>query len=234
MSAPQAKHGAPSWDQLIDVADQLAECGVLNVGITGGEPLIRGDLLPLLDELRMRDIAVTTLYTNGWLADEALLDALEERRMRPAFQLSFDGVGQHDFLRGVDGAEERTLEALSLLQERGYLVSVSMCLHRGNVGTIAETVRFMGSLGVLSLKIAPMMELGAWADPEMRPLYLTEDEAQQALCDYIPQYFEDDAPMDIMLGGCFSFGGKPGPGESTTCGRAPRKRRPERSRAACC
>ena len=205
MSAPQAKHGTPSWEQLIDVADQLAECGVFNVGITGGEPLIRGDLLPLLDELEKRDIAVTAIYTNGWLMNKALLDALEERRMRPAFQLSFDGVGQHDFLRGVDGAEDRTLEALGILQERGYRVSVSMCLHRGNVGTIAETVRLMGSLGVLSMKIAPMMELGAWANPEMRQLYLTEDEALQAYCDYIPQYFEDDAPVDIMLGGCFMF-----------------------------
>jgi len=185
--------------------------GVFSVGITGGEPLIRGDLLPLLDELKKRDIAVTTIYTNGWLMSKALLDALDERRIRPAFQLSFDGIGQHDFLRGVDGAEERTIEVLGLLQERGYRVSVSMCLHRGNVGTIAETVRLMGSLGVLSLKIAPMMELGAWANPEMRQLYLTEDEALQALCDYIPQYFEDDAPVDIMLGGCFMFrrGGKP-------------------------
>lgn len=205
MSAPHAKHAEPSWEQLMDIADQLAECGVLRVGITGGEPLVRGDFLPLLDELKKRDIAVTTIYTNGWLVDEALLDALEARRMRPAFQLSFDGVGQHDFLRGVQGSERRAVHAFRLLQQRGYQVSTSMCLHKRNVGTIRETVTLLSSLGVTSLKVSPMLELGEWTSPETQELSLTQEEVQEAFCTYIPQYFEDDAPVDIMLGGSFSF-----------------------------
>ena len=205
MSAPKAKHGAPTWEELMNIADQLAECGVAKVDITGGEPLIRGDFLPLLDELIKREIAVGTIFTNGWLVDEALLDALEERHMHPAFQLSFDGVGQHDFLRGVEGAEKRTLNALRLLQERHYSVSVSMCLHKGNADTIRETVRLLGSLGVRSMKVGPMMVLGEWAQPEMKELYISEEEAYSLFCEYIPQYFEDDAPVDIMLGGSFMF-----------------------------
>ncbi len=205
MSAPSAKHGAPTWEELINIADQLAECGVFTVGITGGEPLIRGDFLPLLDELNKREIGVSTLYTNGWLVDEALLDALDERHLHPGFQLSFDGLGHHDFLRGVEGAEEQTLHALKLLQERKYNVSVSMCLHKNNADTIRETVRLLSSLGVRNMKIGHMMELGEWAQPEMRELYLTSDETNEIFCEYIPCYFEDDAPVDIMLGGSFMF-----------------------------
>lgn len=205
MSAPQAKHGAPTWEELIDIADQLAECGVFTVGITGGEPLIRGDFLPLMDELNKREIRVSTIYTNGWLVDEALLDALEERHIHPAFQLSFDGVGQHDFLRGFKGAEEQTIHALRLLQERNYYVSVSMSLHRGNAHTIRDTVRLLGSLGVRSMKIGEMMELGDWAQPDMKDLHLTLDETYKLYLDYIPEYFEDDAPVDIMLGGGFMY-----------------------------
>ena len=47
MSAPKAKHGAPSLKEILDVADQMAECGIFQVGITGGEPLVRQDLLEL-------------------------------------------------------------------------------------------------------------------------------------------------------------------------------------------
>ena len=211
MSAPHAKHGSPSWEQLINIADQLAECGVFRVGITGGEPLIRGDFLPLLDELAKREIIVTVIYTNGYLVNETLLDELEKRHMHPAFQLSHDGIGQHDFLRGVEGAEERTINALKLLQERDYDVSVSMCLHKNNVSTIRETVRLMRSLGVRNMKVDPMMPLGEWAQPEMQKLYLSPAEANEAFCNYIPRYFEDDAPVDIMLGGAFEFDKGRGP-----------------------
>lgn len=205
MSAPSGKHGSPSHEELIRVADMLAQCGVFRVGLTGGEPLIRADFLALLDALREREIAVSTLYTNGWLVDEHLLDELEKREMHPQFQLSFDGVGWHDFLRGVPGAEERTLSALRLLHERGYRTAVSFCLHRKNAHTLRETIRLLASLGVSSVKTGSMMELGEWAREEMRELQLTPAEEQEIFEHYIPQYFEDDAPLSLMLGGSFVY-----------------------------
>ena len=205
MSAPDGKHGSPSYEEILRVADMLAECGVFRVGLTGGEPLIRSDLLRILDALREREIALTIIYTNGWLVDEKLLDALEERRMHPNFQLSFDGVGCHDFLRGIPGAEERTLNALRLLNERGYNTSVSMCVHKKNAHTIRETVRLLASLGVTSIKCGSMMELGEWAKEEVKALQLTRTEEQQIFEGYIPQYFEDNAPVAIMLSGAFMY-----------------------------
>ena len=205
MSAPHAKHGSPSRAQILRVADQLAECGVFSVSITGGEPLVRGDLPEIIDLLNEREIRLETLYTNGWLADEKFLDMLEARRVHPVFQLSFDGVGCHDFLRGVPGAEERTVRALRLLQQRGYDVSVSMCLHRKNASVLRETVRFLASLGVSSLKCGAVMDLGEWKGPEAEALKLTREEELALYCDYIPQYFDDGAPLGLMLSGAFMY-----------------------------
>lgn len=111
MSAPHAKHGSPSHEQIMAIVDQLAECGIFRAGLTGGEPLIRGDFWEIADALKERGIGISIIYTNGWLVDEALLDGLEIRGFHPAFQLSFDGIGWHDFLRGVPGAEGRTVKA---------------------------------------------------------------------------------------------------------------------------
>ena len=205
MSAPTGKHGSPSYEEIVRVADMLAECGVFRVGLTGGEPLIRSDLLRILDALREREIALTIIYTNGWLVDEKLLDALEERGMHPNFQLSFDGVGCHDFLRGIPGAEERTLNALRLLNERGYNTSVSMCVHKKNAHTIRQSVNLLASLGVSGVKCGSMMELGEWAKEEVKALQLTRTEEQQIFEGYIPQYFEDNAPVAIMLSGAFMY-----------------------------
>lgn len=199
MSAPHARHGSPTKEQLLAIADQLAECGIFTVGLTGGEPLIREDLWELIDALSEREIGVSIIYTNGWLVDEGLLDKLEGRNMHPNFQLSFDGLGWHDFLRGVPGAEKKTIAALKLLQERNYNVSVSMCLHRKSRGTLRETVKLLASLGVKSVKCGGMMALGEWTNPEVHDLQMTRREELEMMETYIPQYFADDAPLSIML-----------------------------------
>lgn len=210
MSAPHGKHGHPTFEQLVYMADQLAECGVHQVGITGGEPLIREDFLKLLDVLNQREIRLTTLYTNGWLVNENLLDELEKRSLHPSFQLSFDGLNQHDFLRGIEGAEEKTLQVLKLLHDRGYNTSVSTCLHKKNLAGIRETVNRMAELGVSFMKISPNMELGEWMSPEMKSIHISEEKFLEAVCRYIPQYFADDAPVGIMLQGAFMFTKKTG------------------------
>ena len=205
MSAPSGKHGNPTHAQLMETMEQFVECGIYQVGITGGEPLIRPDFLEIVQELIRRDIGINCIYTNGWLVNEKLLDSLEAMGIKPPFQLSFDGVGQHDFLRGINGCEERTLNALRLLQQRGYAVNVSTCLHKGNIHTIRETVKLMASLGVRSMKISASMVLGEWASPELRELSLTKTEELEAFEKYIPEFFEDGAPLSIMLAGTFSY-----------------------------
>ena len=205
MSAPHAKHGSPTHEQIIEIADQIAQCGIFRVELTGGEPLIREDFLDIIDALAERDIGISTIFTNGWLVDEKLLDALDARKMHPSFQLSYDGVGKHDFLRGIVGAEERALRALKLLHERKYLISVSLCLHKGNADVLRESVKLMASYGVMSMKCGTMMELGEWTADEVKGLQLSREEQIEVFEKYIPQYFEDDAPLRIMLADTFMY-----------------------------
>ena len=84
MSAPHARHGVPSHEQIIAIADQLAECGIFQVGLTGGEPLIREDFLEIIDALNEREIGIAVIYTNGWLVDEAFLNELDRRQLKKA------------------------------------------------------------------------------------------------------------------------------------------------------
>ncbi len=205
MSAPHAKHGMPSKEELLNVVEQLAECGVTSAEITGGEPLMREDFLEIVEALLDHGITIPTIYSNGWLVDEKLLDALEARGLKPSFQISFDGLGHHDFLRGVPGAEKHAAEAIKLLRQRGNTVSVAMCIHRGNASSLRETVKFLASLGVRSMKCGTMMDLGEWSDPELADLKLSPQEELEVFEQYIPQYFEDDAPLSIMMSGAFLY-----------------------------
>ena len=52
MDAPEGALGELSTQQAFDLIDQMAECGVLQVDITGGEPFVRKDFWQLVDRIR--------------------------------------------------------------------------------------------------------------------------------------------------------------------------------------
>ena len=177
-SAPDGLLGEPPLEKCLDMVRQFSECGIDSVELTGGEPLIRGDFFRIVDELLSRNIHVGCVYTNGWLIDRAFLDEMKARGMKTAFQLSFDGVGYHDWMRRVPGAEERALDAMRLLREYGHRFSAAMCLCRENVGSVWETARLLEKEGCEGLKLQRAMPQGEWLDqPEH---YLSDDELLEA------------------------------------------------------
>lgn len=123
MSAPHAAQGEPTWDQLMTMLDAFERCGVRNLQLTGGEPMVRKDFWDLVDAILERGLTITTLYSNGLLVTDDFLDKLEARGVCPSIQFSFDGVGHHDWMRGIPGAEKTVLDALKRCQDQGVPTS---------------------------------------------------------------------------------------------------------------
>lgn len=202
LSAPHAKFGQLSKNQCLDIISQLAECGIMNVSLTGGEPLIRKDFMDLIDEFNRKNIIIDSIYTNGALVNEYLLNELEERNVRPMFSLSFDGVGWHDWLRGVNGAEKMAIDAIKLLNKKGFAIDVEMCIHKYNAHTLEETVNLLSKLGVKSIKTNPVGNSGEWLN-ECGKHDLSRQELYDIYLDYIPKFFKAGSPITLHLGGFF-------------------------------
>lgn len=202
-SAPQGKLGNPTKEQLFNIIEQLDECGIKDVSITGGEPLLRPDLYEIFDKLEEHGMLLSLIFSNGKLITQGLLDELKKRHMHPAFQISFDGVGYHDWMRGIPGAEKAALDAMNLLRSNGFKFSLAMCLCRENVGSIRETIKMAGALGCMSIKLQRSIPQGNWLnEPEH---YLTLEETFQAYLDYLPQFVEDGCPISIQFEGFFIY-----------------------------
>ena len=206
MSAPHAKYGMLSHEDCMRIVDQLAECGIFKVSLTGGEPLLREDFMDIVDALLQHDIQITTIFSNGKLINREFLQKLRDRGISPEINISFDGVGWHDWLRGVDGAEEIAKNAFRLCHEMGFRTDAEMCLHRKNKDVIRESVQLLKELHVEGLKISPVMDVGEWTNVE-KDLALTEEEIYETYLSYIPQYMEDGQPISIMLGNLFMADG---------------------------
>lgn len=193
MSAPETALGELSHEAALNIVDQLAECGILRVALTGGELFVRKDVPDLIEALVEKGTIISQIYTNGALLNEGVLDLLERLGQRPEVVMSFDGVGHHDWLRGVEGAEDMAYRALELCVERGLITKVQMTLHRNNVSSLRETVRHIGEMGCTAMPVNPANDMGDWV-VNGQGLTLTREELYEAELAYIPHYFEDGSP----------------------------------------
>lgn len=198
MDAPEGALGELSYEEALALIDQMADCGVLKVDITGGEPFVRKDFWQLVDYLVSHQITIGMVYSNGWLLTDEVLDAFEQRGLKPGFSISFDGLGWHDWMRGVKGAEEAALEALARCIRRGFYANVEMCLHRGNIGGLRETFRKLADIGVVDVKCSNVSLTPLWKQ-NSEGNALSRQEFTDAMLAYIPQYFEDGMPISLIV-----------------------------------
>lgn len=203
MSAPDYHGEDLTMEQCIRILDELAACGIRMVSLTGGEPLVSPHFYDILDEIRKRGIILSTIYTNGKLVDDELLDELESRGMHPNFHISFDGIGWHDWIRGEEGAEEEAVRAFRLLKKRGYEISTSFCLHRHNYNDLRENINFLASLGLKHVKMNVTTPTGLWKNETEH--FATRDEVNEAILRYIPQYVEDGMPVSAQFATLLDF-----------------------------
>lgn len=197
MSAPHALLPQPSTEECLDMVDQMAACSVARVTITGGEPLVRGDFLQIVDRIQERGLRIGVLMTNGSLLTGELLDELEARGCHPEICLSYDGgQGWHEWMRGVRGAEDDFRRAMRLCREHGFVTCVETVLHKGNRHLLRETVAYLGELGASAVKVLALScagEAESIADYVPSPGEFLED-----CLAYATHYVEDDMPVPIL------------------------------------
>ena len=89
VSAPDACHPQLPFEDCLKIMDQIARCGIHQVDITGGEPLVRQDYEEFFKELSQRGIFIRTFFTNASLLDDAVLDALNDGKIQKCRHTSY-------------------------------------------------------------------------------------------------------------------------------------------------
>jgi radical SAM protein with 4Fe4S-binding SPASM domain len=109
--------------------DDLARFGVPVILFSGGEPLMRPDILELIARARKRGVR-SVLSTNGTLITPAL--ARELKRLDLSYAgISLDGLEDtHDRFRGVPGAFRRAMAGLEACREAGIKVGIRFTISR--------------------------------------------------------------------------------------------------------
>lgn len=150
------------YDALLDLFDQMAECGFHSVTLTGGEPMLHPRFHDVVRAIYERNMVLEKLTTNGFFLHQDTLDLFRELKADPQIKISFDGVGHHDWMRGHKGAEEDAKRAFRLCAENGFRTLAQTQVHRGNIDAMPETLRVLEELGATSTRIIRTTEVPRW------------------------------------------------------------------------
>jgi Fe-coproporphyrin III synthase len=134
-SENQAYGGELSTDEGLALIEDLARFGAPVLLFSGGEPLMRPDLLALIEAAVTQGMRAV-LSTNG-----TLISRRQAERLRGAnlsyVGISLDGLREvNDGFRGVPGAFDRALEGLRNCREAGIKVGLRFTLTKRNADQV--------------------------------------------------------------------------------------------------
>jgi pyrroloquinoline quinone biosynthesis protein E len=150
-----------STQDWIDVINQAAEIGVLQIHFSGGEPTVRKDL-PQLIEAATKAGLYSNLITSAVLLDKDSIKVLADAGLSHA-QISFQDIDQRgEIIGGLAGAHKKKLEAAAWLMEAGIALTSNAVVTRHNIDRVQEMIDMAVELGARRVEVANVQYYG-WA-----------------------------------------------------------------------
>jgi radical SAM protein with 4Fe4S-binding SPASM domain len=150
-------------EEALDLVDQMADLGVLEVTIIGGEAYLRDDWTEIAKRIRARGMQCT-MTTGGRGLTLERARAGKEAGLQ-SISVSIDGLeATHDALRGVRGSFHSAFEALANARAVGIPVSANTQIGRANLREIETLFPMLCDAGIHSWQVQLTVAMGRAAD----------------------------------------------------------------------
>ncbi|MDR5905276.1 pyrroloquinoline quinone biosynthesis protein PqqE [Franzmannia qiaohouensis] len=146
----------------IDVLTQARAMGAVQLGFSGGEPLVRKDLETLVAEARRLGF-YTNLITSALGLDEARIHALRDAGL-DHIQISLQ-ASDPDVAAAVAGSAKAHAKKLAMaraVKDAGYPMVLNVVLHRHNIDQLDTIIALCDDLGADAVELANCQIYG-WA-----------------------------------------------------------------------
>ena len=165
-----------AWQRVLSEAAAL---GVLQVHFSGGEPLVRRDLVSLVAHAAQAGL-YGNLITSGIGLDAARMAALAEAGLEHVqLSLQDSDPGQGDRVAGLAGAQAQKHRAAQLVRDAGLPLTVNAVVHRQNLDRLQGMIELALRLGADRLEIAHVQYYG-WALQNRAALLPSREQLEQA------------------------------------------------------
>lgn len=142
------------------IIDRISDAKVFKVGIEGGEPLVRSDLLELIDYMNQKRIQ-PSIATNGLLLNTSFIESVIPYHV-DAFQISLDGPDKDSYalLRNKPSYFEQVACNIKEAVVHRLPVTIAMVISKSTYLQIPRMAKFAQSLGVTKLRFIDYVPSG--------------------------------------------------------------------------
>jgi pyrroloquinoline quinone biosynthesis protein E len=150
--------GTDDWRRVLD---QAAELGVLQCHLSGGEPLLRRDVVDIAAHASGLGM-YTNLVTSAIGLSRPRAEALREAGLdHVQVSIQADEAVLSDRLAGISSFDKK-IEAARLVKELGWPLTLNVVLHRQNIDRIEAILGWVEELGADRVELANTQYYG-WA-----------------------------------------------------------------------
>lgn len=209
--ARQKELDTETW---IDVFQQAAQMGVLQVHISGGEPASRRDLVDLVKGARAAGLYVNLITSGVGLTDARLVEL--DAAGLDHIQLSLQGVTAQsaDLIGGYMGGFARKMAVADKIAEIGFPLTLNAVMHRHNLDDLPDMIEMAKRLGARRIEVA-CVQFQGWALKNRGMLQPTREQVDMAkrvvaqarkdnlgtlAFDFVPPDYYADFPKACMGG----------------------------------
>lgn len=161
--AGDARADELTTEEALDLVHQMAEVGITEVSLIGGEAFLRKDWLDIAAEI-VRCGMVVSMTTGGYGISLQTAQKMREVGMT-SVSVSVDGLRDvHDELRGKPGAYDSAIRTLGHLREAGLAFSVNTQINRRSAPLLPQMYEIFHALGFFVWQLQLTVPMGNAAD----------------------------------------------------------------------
>jgi pyrroloquinoline quinone biosynthesis protein E len=192
--ASGAELDTATWQQVFAQAEEL---GVVQVHLTGGEPLLRTDLEALVEAAHGAGLYTSLITSAVTLTRERLAEL--GRRGLDHVQISIQGLTDEGATRiaGRSRLQDK-LASAGWVRELGLPLTLNVVLHRENIEEVPQLVELALRLGAERLELANTQYLG-WALENRQSLLPTAAQIERARTDAAAARERLQGTLDVLF-----------------------------------
>lgn len=124
-----------------DILDQCRDIGVINLTLSGGEPMLHPKFREFLRKTKEYDFSITIL-SNLTLLDDEIISEIKANRLFSGIQVSLYSMKSeiHDAITQMKGSFEKTMDAILRLTENNIPLQISCPAMRQNKNCLADVL----------------------------------------------------------------------------------------------
>ncbi|MHA6485205.1 pyrroloquinoline quinone biosynthesis protein PqqE [Paenibacillus sp. strain BS8-2] len=201
----QKRENELTTDKWLSVLEQASELGVVQVHFTGGEPLLRSDLVQLVRYARELGLYVNLITSSVGLTDGRVRQLAEAGVDSIQLSLQAASADISDHIAGFK-AHELKRQAANWIRANGLALNMNVVLHKGNLHQFEQIIELCAEWGAQRVELANAQYYG-WALHNVHKLLPRREQLQEAEAAFVkanerygnqmeliwilPDYYED-------------------------------------------